>query len=264
MPHKKRAYRNHIRVKRILANSELSLLDKKKPKKGFERVPRRDYNSFDCKREELLLNDESDDDTHKKRSELKKHINKELQEQHQEQKFIIPKRSRKNKYYLMNHPELEGVITNLLKTNKRKYQCTKQERQEQNEPPKKKTSDESKSSICDALVSHMITSRFRYLNEKLYTSTSTEAQKMFQQDLQSFSAYHQGYQVIFIQNSLQKFFFNSLLRPAWFVGHINHWMRLLLTFVIVRPILLLLIWVVVMHVLLGHLNPHIRIFIVLI
>jgi ribosomal RNA-processing protein 8 len=196
MPHKKRANKNHIQVKKILANSELSLIDKKKSKKSFERVPRHDNNPNDRKIEERILNDDSDDDKKIKKLELKKHINKELQ---QSKNSLIPKKSRKNKYYLMNHPELKDIITTIPKINKRKHQSDEQEEKEeqQNEPPKKKISEESKPSICDKLVAHMITSRFRYLNEKLYTSASKDAQKMFQQDPQSFYAYHQGYSVSF-------------------------------------------------------------------
>jgi len=189
MPHKKRAQKNHIQVKKILANSELSLIDRKK---SFERVPRYDNNPKDRQIEARILNDDDPyDDRKTKRVALKKHINKEIQHT----KSVIPKKSRKNKYYLLNHPELKDVIQTLPKTNKRKHEDDEQ----QNEPPKKKILEESKPSICDKLVSHMITSRFRYLNEKLYTSTSTEAQKMFQKDPQSFHAYHQGYSVSFIE-----------------------------------------------------------------
>jgi hypothetical protein len=197
MPHKKRANKNHIQVKKILANNELSLIDKKK---SSERIPRYDNNPNDRRIEARILNDDdSDDDKYRKtkRVQLKKHINKELQPT----KLLIPKKSRKNKYYLLNHPELKNIIQTVPKsTNKRKLEVDEQEEEEeQNEPPKKKISEESKPSICDKLVSHMITSRFRYLNEKLYTSTSTEAQKMFQKDPQSFHAYHQGYSVSFIE-----------------------------------------------------------------
>jgi hypothetical protein len=199
MPHKKRASKNHIQVKKILANSELSLLDKTKSRKSFERVPRHDNNPGDRQREERILNDDSDDDTTKKRLALKKHINKQLGEKKKEkEKSLIPKKSRKNKYFLMNHPELKDLVkTKPTKTNKRKQPSEEEEEEqpEQIEPPKKKV----QSSICDKLVSNMITSRFRYLNEKLYTITSTEAQKLFQQDPQSFEAYHQGYSVSFIQ-----------------------------------------------------------------
>jgi ribosomal RNA-processing protein 8 len=99
----------------------------------------------------------------------------------------------------MNHPELKNIIPTIPKTNKRKHESDeqKEEEEEPSEPPTKKIFKESKPSICDQLVSHMITSRFRYLNEKLYTSTSIDAQKMFQQDPQSFYAYHQGYSVSF-------------------------------------------------------------------
>ncbi|CAF0779379.1 unnamed protein product [Adineta steineri] len=198
MPHKKRANRNHVQVNKILANSELSILDKnKKGKKISDRIPRRDNDPADRKREQRILNDDSDDDSSRKRLELKKHINRELQQQKQQQQpqqqqSIIPKQSRKNKYYLMNHPELKDVIKPLpTKTKKRKHESD--EEQKKSEPPTKKPCEISKPSICDKLVSNMITSRFRYLNEKLYTSSSIEAQNMFKKDPQSFHAYHQGY-----------------------------------------------------------------------
>lgn len=189
MPHKKRANKNHIQVKKILANSELSLIDKKKGKKSFERVPRHENSAHDRQIEERILNDDSDDEKKTKRKQLKKHINKELQQPTN----LIPKKSRKNKYFLMNHPELKDVVQAKPKIIKRKLEVDKED--EQNEPPQKKISEEIKPSICDKLVSHMITSRFRFLNEKLYTTTSTDAQKMFQKDPQSFYAYHQGYSV---------------------------------------------------------------------
>lgn len=200
MPHKKRGKKNHIQVKKILADSELSLLDKKKGRKSFERVPRRDNNPADRKREERILNDDSDDDrgggAKKRRSQLKKHIDKELQ---QPSKSLIPKKSRKNKYLLLSHPELKDVVSAIApKAKKRPRELAAaddDDEVESTEPPAKKSAPEPKPSICDKLVSNMITSRFRYLNEKLYTTTSTEAQNLFKKDPQSFYAYHQGYAV---------------------------------------------------------------------
>ena len=198
MPHKKRGKKNHIQVKKILANSELSILEKKKGRKSFERVPRYDNNPADRKREERILNDDSDDDTRKQRSQLKKHINKELQEP---TKCLIPKKSRKNKYLLLSHPELKDVIPPLVPKSKKRPRETADV--EEPEPAKKKPVPEpepkAKPSICDKLVSNMITSRFRYLNEKLYTSSSTDAQNMFKKDPRSFYAYHQGYAVSVIK-----------------------------------------------------------------
>lgn len=193
MPHKKRTKKNHILVKKILQDSESSLLDKKKGKKSFERVPRRDDHPNDRRIEARILNDDDDDDhRQKKRVQLKKHINEELQTS----KPVIPKKSRRNKYFLINHPELKDAIENLPKGKKRKREIEEEEVKE--EPAAKKIIEESQPSICDKLVSHMITSRFRYLNEKLYTSTSTDAKKLFEKDPQSFHAYHQGYSVSFI------------------------------------------------------------------
>lgn len=233
MPHKKRTKKNHIQVKQILRDSELSLLDKKKGKKSFERVPRRDNLAHDRQIEARILNDDDDDLNHihkQKRMQLKKHINQELQTTN----AGIPKKSRRNKYFLMNHPEMKDVMENLSKAKKRKHEPEQEEEQEQ--PVKKKMPEETKPSICDKLVSHMITSRFRYLNEKLYTSTSSEARKLFEKDPQSFHAYHQGYSVSSIYLSNQHFHIPSSCRRVCLVGLINLSMISSLIFVNVLPI----------------------------
>lgn len=36
--------------------------------------------------------------------------------------------------------------------------------------------------------------KFRYLNEKLYTSSGTDAKQLFQSDPEAFQTYHEGYQ----------------------------------------------------------------------
>jgi hypothetical protein len=197
MPHKKRANKNHIQVKKILANSERSLLDRKRPTKSGERVPRRENSSSDRKREQQILNDDdSDDDRQQKRTKkLKEHIQIEL---NKSTVNAIPKKSRRNKYYAMNHPELETTVAIAPRVTKRSYSPDDvvNEQQKSTEQIKvKKLAEESKPTICDKLLSHMVASRFRYLNEKLYTSTSKQAQQLFENDPQSFHAYHQGYSV---------------------------------------------------------------------
>ena len=198
MPHKKRAQKNHIQVKKILAKSELSMLDKKRGK-GSERVPRHDNNPADRRREEQILNDDDEGDdvrrvkleAAKKQKKMKQHIQEELQSTPNP----IPKKSRRNKYFLQNHPELKDVVIRQAPKVKKRPRVEDVEGDKVVEPAPKKLAEESKPSICDKLLSHMVTSRFRYLNEKLYTLTSKEAQKLFDQDPQSFQAYHQGYSV---------------------------------------------------------------------
>ncbi|KAM6933314.1 uncharacterized protein rrp8 [Xenentodon cancila] len=57
--------------------------------------------------------------------------------------------------------------------------------------------EEVKQSRSDSLRSRMEqrleSARFRYINEVLYTTTSGEAKRMFQQDPQAFRIYHKGY-----------------------------------------------------------------------
>ncbi|KAK7171579.1 hypothetical protein R3I93_004014 [Phoxinus phoxinus] len=43
------------------------------------------------------------------------------------------------------------------------------------------------------MVRQLEASRFRYINEQLYTSTSGEARRMFQQDPEAIAVYHKGY-----------------------------------------------------------------------
>jgi len=49
-------------------------------------------------------------------------------------------------------------------------------------------------SLTDKAKDRLAASRFRYLNEQLYTQTSAESVKMFKEDVTLFSAYHQGFQ----------------------------------------------------------------------
>ncbi|KAL8622208.1 hypothetical protein ACOMHN_053010 [Nucella lapillus] len=50
-------------------------------------------------------------------------------------------------------------------------------------------------SALDKAREKLQSARFRYLNEQLYTSTGGEAWRMFQEDPESFSVYHQGFQL---------------------------------------------------------------------
>lgn len=49
---------------------------------------------------------------------------------------------------------------------------------------------------CEVLSYHPLTTpiRFRFLNEKLYSCTSKEAQSLFSDDPQAFRIYHDGFQ----------------------------------------------------------------------
>lgn len=49
------------------------------------------------------------------------------------------------------------------------------------------------SSFRQALIDNLKGSRFRYLNELLYSKPSNEATSVFQEDPSSFQAYHDGY-----------------------------------------------------------------------
>lgn len=44
------------------------------------------------------------------------------------------------------------------------------------------------------MTNYFPAAQFRYLNEKLYTSSGVEAKELFQSDPAAFHTYHQGYQ----------------------------------------------------------------------
>ncbi|XP_011494065.1 PREDICTED: ribosomal RNA-processing protein 8 [Ceratosolen solmsi marchali] len=48
-------------------------------------------------------------------------------------------------------------------------------------------------SLRERMLSHLRSSRFRYLNEQMYNNTSSESKVYFQGDPQAFYAYHEGY-----------------------------------------------------------------------
>ncbi|CAK1577966.1 unnamed protein product [Parnassius mnemosyne] len=48
--------------------------------------------------------------------------------------------------------------------------------------------------LRERMLERLKAAQFRYLNEKLYTSSGSEAQKLFQSDPVAFQTYHQGYQ----------------------------------------------------------------------
>lgn len=51
----------------------------------------------------------------------------------------------------------------------------------------------SPSSFESRLKQELVGGRFRYINEQLYTMTGSEAQKMFHDEPEAFTAYHEGY-----------------------------------------------------------------------
>lgn len=85
------------------------------------------------------------------------------------------------------------------KDRKRKHKDSELDEQEIPEKKiKKQLSEKDQSapaskSYADKLRESLKGSRFRYINELLYTNDSNEAQKIFEQDQTAFSAYHEGY-----------------------------------------------------------------------
>ncbi|KAM3958214.1 uncharacterized protein ACR2FA_007767 [Aphomia sociella] len=54
---------------------------------------------------------------------------------------------------------------------------------------------DSGSKLRQRMLEKLKAAQFRYLNEKLYTSSGSEAKQLFQSDPEAFQTYHQGYQL---------------------------------------------------------------------
>lgn len=115
--------------------------------------------------------------------------------------------SRKRKFIDSKHNDVEQKSIEKrkkLKKNSDNEPVSSKKKQLKNVPFTKKThqiveqNDEgsehnSNNSFRQALIDNLKGSRFRYLNELLYSKPSSEATGVFQDDPTSFQAYHEGY-----------------------------------------------------------------------
>lgn len=62
------------------------------------------------------------------------------------------------------------------------------------EPPKKSEPIDRRKSV-PSFNEKLEASRFRFLNEQLYTGSSSDAAKLFDEDPDAFEAYHRGYRI---------------------------------------------------------------------
>uniref|UniRef100_U5EFX9 Ribosomal RNA-processing protein 8 n=1 Tax=Corethrella appendiculata TaxID=1370023 RepID=U5EFX9_9DIPT len=124
-----------------------------------------------------------------------------------------PSKAKKLKTKLLNLAEDTVVKSkkskkrkqSILLINRKETKGTDEEIEpEPEEPVKKKrkldkdtrnVNGNTKSTLFSRLKNSLKGSRFRYLNELLYTSTGNEAVALFQNDQTAFEAYHEGYKV---------------------------------------------------------------------
>lgn len=90
---------------------------------------------------------------------------------------------KKNKFLKkLNVNKLSAMLGNKEKVSENKNQVSKKE--EKNKAPV---------SLRERMLAQLKSSRFRFLNEQMYSSESSETKKYFQDDPQAFYAYHEGY-----------------------------------------------------------------------
>lgn len=137
----------------------------------------------------------------------KKQIDKKLKkklENVQPKKVTTPKSTKQNETHLQSKKKM-GNKKKKIKQNPDKKQkqnkLVRPERQKKNQSEKVAvqnrksilTSTEPKKSFGDDLSDRLSASRFRFINEQLYTQTSEQALEVFEQDDSAFNTYHEGY-----------------------------------------------------------------------
>ena len=92
------------------------------------------------------------------------------------------------------HRGMRRGKTKPKKSKKLKLKKNEKTDKEGTEPAPEETADRPASSGgADELRDKLESSRFRYLNEQLYTKTGTEAAEMFREDSNAYAVYHKGY-----------------------------------------------------------------------
>lgn len=91
------------------------------------------------------------------------------------------KNKQNRKQELSGKKNSHEIILNNAKNKKQKHQVAE-------------TSEEPKN-FHDDLAGRLKASRFRFINEQLYTQTGDEAIKVFKEDESAFSTYHDGYRI---------------------------------------------------------------------
>lgn len=85
------------------------------------------------------------------------------------------------------------VASNNARNKKQKPQ--KQQKQQKPQKPQIDESFEEPKNFQDDLAGRLKASRFRFINEQLYTQSGDEAIKVFNEDDSAFSTYHEGYRI---------------------------------------------------------------------
>lgn len=144
-----------------------------------------------------------------KNKKLKKSLQKEQQKKAAPE---IPQRNGTNKQQTNEgignqkkkpkQKKQKGNVTEKLNFPSQKHTATKksqQQQQQQQTKAKKQNADKAvpsqspKNTFSDDLSDRLKASRFRFINEQLYTQTGEQAIEVFKEDNSAFLAYHDGY-----------------------------------------------------------------------
>ena len=111
-----------------------------------------------------------------------------------EVKFQVSKTERKkNKRKPEEEKNFKSNDAQKNKSNLRKINITRIQQMLRSKKQEKKDQKFDPPSLRERMLTHLRASRFRFLNEALYSSASYESKKFFKEDPEAFRAYHEGY-----------------------------------------------------------------------
>ncbi|CAH0717499.1 unnamed protein product, partial [Brenthis ino] len=89
---------------------------------------------------------------------------------------------------------IDASATHKSKKERKKEAIKSLLQQQQQESHRNSINISGSSTLRERMMERLKAAKFRYLNEKLYTSSGSDAQQLFQSDPEAFQTYHEGYQ----------------------------------------------------------------------
>ncbi|VVC91122.1 unnamed protein product [Leptidea sinapis] len=102
--------------------------------------------------------------------------------------------TRKNKIIKFNHDEVKDIEETFNKTSVKDEQKKRKLERMLKGVGHRSEIKVAGNSLRERMLLRLRGAQFRYLNEKLYTSSGSDAQKLFKEDPNAFQTYHEGYQ----------------------------------------------------------------------
>ncbi|XP_026759509.2 ribosomal RNA-processing protein 8 [Galleria mellonella] len=183
------------KLKKLETNFKESISTKSKSKLNEPKTKFKSVNGNIQQKESTTVSNENVTNVEHKRSKKRKKRNKSDSDNFSEPKdeSQINLKSMNDTSNTVSNSFTNGQVTNRIKLNSKKEKLKKILALNNNRKEIDVTNKGSQ--LRQRMLEKLKAAQFRYLNEKLYTSSGSEAKQLFQNDPDAFQTYHQGYQL---------------------------------------------------------------------